>query len=747
VIAVASGYGALRQVHRQLAAARVCALVGAERWEEAIALSSSSPEADEEGRITAECRCSALLATGRDAECVELLEGLLSEPESDGWLPDPRLAALVIRARRDRGELVGAAALAQRAAAAHPADRDLLQLELLTRGLVEGEESVLDDLERRLGGGNGPLLSLRLVLSHARHRRGELDEALEVLGDRPPSADDPELPEWFEARARAFASLRRLDDVARTYEEWIARGGEPAEIRARYALRLSQSGLEDPQASVIELLRGAMATQDRIASPSIREALYHRLIGHLLVSGRTAEALEVYDEGRKRFELRGLSRDQILRSATLEPRAAAEEPSGVVVFRMPDGVEGRLLVSPGPRAPPDGVYEELAVHRGREVRVRRAPSILPERWVLRDPEGQAIASGAVWPPPGETVAITIEPRSTSLERRPVSPPRAGDGRRRVFVVIPDCGDWRLLRYLVARGELPLIGHLLEEGYRAVLESTPPLTAAAMESLVWPERGGETTFVAIAHRLGLELAGLASIGRNPLGFLSALLPDAPGLMETIGRGNLVAANMLFAHGAIDAGRHAEIIGPRGERRSARAVRSLRPLRSEEAQRFPALRGEPKFLPLVETIAAQLDTALDLAREREVDLLLLRLEAFDILTHAHFDELTRAGQDDGSPFLLSIYRYVDWRLQALYEALDADDVLIVMSDHGIRTPMEHSEDAVFLAIGVGVPRGRAEGTPHFRGVARALADLLGVETAWPDTGVAPWARARARGSRAP
>ncbi len=54
------------------------------------------------------------------------------------------------------------------------------------------------------------------------------------------------------------------------------------------------------------------------------------------------------------------------------------------------------------------------------------------------------------------------------------------------------------------------------------------------------------------------------------------------------------------------------------------------------------------------------------------------------------------------------------------------------------MEHSRDAMFVATGRGVPRGRAEGRPALRGVSAAVADLMGLDASWPRTGVAPWAR---------
>ena len=97
------------------------------------------------------------------------------------------------------------------------------------------------------------------------------------------------------------------------------------------------------------------------------------------------------------------------------------------------------------------------------------------------------------------------------------------------------------------------------------------------------------------------------------------------------------------------------------------------------------------------------------------------------------------DDATATLLWAYRYIDRRLQEVYDGLDADDVFVVMSDHGIRSPMEHSRDAIFVLSGAGVPSGRAAGQPALAGVPRILAGLLGVSTPWPDSGVAPWVSA--------
>jgi hypothetical protein len=314
----------------------------------------------------------------------------------------------------------------------------------------------------------------------------------------------------------------------------------------------------------------------------------------------------------------------------------------------------------------------------------------------------------------------------------------------VALLLLDCADWRIIQYLRIRGELPLISGLLETGYRAVVASDPPLTGAALESLVWPHRHDATTFVGVLHRFGVELAGLASIGDNPLSALSWLMPETQDLFATIGAGPFSAANLLFAHGGIRAGRHGEITGPDGRRRRIPVGTSARDLDSAERERFPALaavRRERDAIHL-RTIAAEFDTAEELMRGGQVDLLALRIEPLDILTHAHFAAAVKGGQDDGRGLLFSVYRYIDARLAAVHELLDEDDIFIVMSDHGIRTAMEHSRFAFFVVTGPGVPSGRAAGEPALRGVSRVLADLFGVATDWPETGVAPWAHSLAR-----
>ncbi len=137
-----------------------------------------------------------------------------------------------------------------------------------------------------------------------------------------------------------------------------------------------------------------------------------------------------------------------------------------------------------------------------------------------------------------------------------------------------------------------------------------------------------------------------------------------------------------------------------------------------------------------MAADFDALVKLAHGSDADFVATRVASLDLMTHGLFREVGRSGQDDGERSLYRVYRYIDSRLEELEDALDGDDLLVVMSDHGIRTAMEHDPRAMFLAIGAGVPHGRTEGMPKIRGVSRMVADYLGVETDWPATGIGPW-----------
>ena len=740
LLALAAGVVSVRRVGDQVAVLEACEAAERGDFEGALARTAGRTGRDATGLAAAECRCKALLATGAGDACLSLLEPLLAET---AWAPGPELSVHVIQTWREAGRARDAAELARRAARLHPENPELFYLELVTRSSVEDEESVIAELSARIPASGPEAARMRVSLAHRHLQRGEPSRAQAALGETPPPGAGEFLGRWYETRGMAFASAGDLRGVQTTYGEWQRSGGDPAEIFARFALTLSLAGLESPVETIDSMLRRALAAADATHDEKLHEAIAIRLILTLVNSGDHAEALASYDREHARHPLAGLTREELERSAA--PIAHGPGARGRLRFSAPTAPAGSALrVSPEPGAPADAEYIALALDRSGAAVLEREPDEAPLRWVLRDPAGRTIASGTQRFVLGEERIVAIAPQPPTGRSAPPRERRPGDGHRRVAVVILDCGDWRIARYLIERGELPALAQLLAEGHRAVLRSEPPLTAAAMDALVFPTRQASPSFVGLLHQYGTEIAGLSSVGQNPLDALDWVLPEAADLFSIVGAGTRSAANLLFSHGAIRAGRHAEVTGPEGGHRQLELGATARDLTPAERERFPLLaqvHAERDAIHL-RTIAAELDAAREIARTGEIDLWLLRVEPLDILTHAHFAETMREGQDDGGRLLFEVYRYLDSRLPEVDAGLDQDDVLVVMSDHGIRTAMEHSPHALFVAVGPGVPPGRAPGEPDLRGVARALADLLGVATAWPDSGVAPFAATLAR-----
>jgi hypothetical protein len=743
VVALGAGFVSYRAAREEFVALETCDALTRGDVEAALARSTGTVPAGTTGRAVATCRCRALLASDRAEECTALLAGVLADPAARGWLPPADLSAHWIAAQRNAGNTREAAEFARRAGAAYPDDAALFGLELATRASVEEEAPLLRELAERIPARGEAAARMRVALAQRHLRAGNGRAALEALGASPPEDTGPALGPWFDSQAVASAFADDLDGVRRAFASWSAAGGDPVELRARYALALSISGLADPEREPIALLRAALDETRGRAGDGLRQAVAVRLVLTLVNADRLDEALAVYDAEQALLATSQLSRAELTRAARLAQldSAAPAERRGALAFQIAGAQPGDTLwLSAEPDAEPDSGFEALKVPANGQLETLRAEGSAPQRWVLRDARGGLRGSGTLSPVAGTRIETRIE----AANAEPPAPPHArtraaADGRRRLALLLLDCADWRIAEYLRARGDLPLFDALLREGHRAVLDSDPPLTAAALEALVWPERESGVSLAGVVHQMGVELAGLESVGRNPFAALSWVLPESADLFTTLGAGPHSAANLLLAHGGIRAGRHGEVHGPDGAQRRIPIGRAERDLDAEERARFPELAQveNARDAHLVHAIAAELDVALELVQKREVDFFALRVEPLDILTHAHFAEAVADGQDDGRGLLFSVYRYLDMRLAPIDAALDADDVLIVMSDHGILTAMEHSRDAIFVAAGTGVPVGRAPGRPALRGVARASADLLGVATTWPDTGVAPFA----------
>ncbi|MBI2375440.1 MAG: alkaline phosphatase family protein [Deltaproteobacteria bacterium] len=730
------GWRAVRDTRQELWALSVCERAAERDFSAALLASEGGVFEGESGRLAAECRCRALIATDRSTDCVELLTRAVRVAD-DSWAPAPDLAELLVRALHEAGRDAEAAPVIKLAVERNPDHPELVLLELNVRSALEDELVVMRELEGRLSGQPALGEQLRCVLASRYARRGQHERGLQVLGDIPSKANAGVINDYMKTRVRLEAELGRLDVAERTCRTWIEAGTQEAfEVEAFCALVLSQAGLLRGQAA-IEALRRGTEHYDKLPKP-LAEALFVRLISHLIVEHSYDQAHATHGQAlRAGFDVSSISSEAIVRAAandsSADPNAAAAR--GHIHFKFSRETTGTLEISPAPDQPVWATYERFELRGSRERVIERPPQVLPERWIVRTSSGVR-ASGAAFVPPGGTAELGVE-LGPAVEARTLSAGgrRAGDGRRRVQLIVLDCGDWRLVQYLRARGELPYFDRLFEESYRAIVDSYPAFTAAALDTLVRPNARSQAGILSLVRDLGVELAGLSSVGTNPFGVIDAFLPKADQLMDRLGQGELRVANMLFSHGKIQVGRHGQVVGPRGRVEAVSVGRVSRPLTLEERARFPSLleAKNPSLARNVEEIAAELDAAIEIANEANIDLLLLRIEPLDLITHASYGQSSKHGQDNGATFLFEAYRYIDARLWDLERSLDDDDVLVVVSDHGIRTAMEHDRQALFFAMGKGIRKGQHPGVPEWRGISRFLARLFHVETDWPETGL--------------
>jgi len=710
----------------QEALERTCALEQAGDHLGAVTASDALAERAEGSSAVdlAGCRCEALLALSRGRECRDLIVRIEGR---DDLNVEAATGALYVAL--DAGDAQGALRWARILAERFPPSPTGLAGELAARADLEAPGAISDALAPRIAAlPPEETAKVRQALAVRLAQAGDTDLALRTL--EPPDTSD--LENWFMLRANFLADARRQLDLVHNFERWESMGGRPGRLLLEYALTVEEAGLEDAERGPLELYAQAIAAADPTLDRDLLSSTYVRLVGILVVSGRVPEARQRLAEARAMGLDVPLSDEEIARMGQ-----APADDSGLarLRFELPGQQPGDVLrVAPADDAPADSPYELVPLD-GRSPVVQRKPGDTPIRWVWSDAAGAPLASGAWWPAAGQTA-------QASVVGRPVSPPRPppftwapgpADGHPDVYVIILDCGDWRLVRYLQARGELPVISTLEAAGRAGVLTSVPAMTGTAMEKLTRPRVASTFSFLGYLDHMGAEIGGLSSVGHNPLEGLRWVLPDNPYILDLVGATDKVGANMLFSHGEkIEAGRNAELVGPRGARSTLDGLVLRRPLRPDE---LAVVHGEDPVPDTVQDIAAELDSAVQLIQRRDIDLLLLRVEPVDLLTHRFYSFTAVAGRDDGQPYLYQVYRYLDLRLREVADAVDQDDVLIVMSDHGIQASMLHDPEAMFIAAGTGAPAGRLEGGPEIAGLPRALLDRLGVAVpeGWPDTGL--------------
>ncbi len=675
--------------------------------------------------LAVECRCGAFVSSGRATECAGLVGATLDRAGGD-WVDGQALDRIGLHlAAAGQPEVTDRFYTAAARTVAMTAPR-LGHWALALSAL--GDPS-------RLTGAFLPALralpeaestSLRIDLARRIGESGGTAEALALL-EPPPPTTSPSRDAWHRARAEIVARGGDVAELSRGLADWERAGGDPRYIGLVYASELSRRHLFDNERSPAELLRTTLAAAPDDIPRVDLEGAYLRLLFEAAAESGPGVVPAIAEEARARgvvlddalisqFAVTDVAPATGLTAELRLPGSAAGGSVTVLVHGDHADEAGRTLP-----IPPDGV-----------VRIPVTSAAHPTRWVVSTAAGARLVSGTT----GAATSAPIADRAPVPFAAPADLTRApADGHRRLFVVIGDCMDWHLVRYLQARGELPTLRAMEPLSLSGVVHSEPAFTGAAMEKLAHPRVVNQVTVADYVHSLGVELQGLEAVGVNPFAGLRWVLPESPYLADVVGAGPRRALNLLFSHGNIDAGRHAEIVGPN----LARTPLDLAHTRSLTAEELAAMADAtpPDDVPraFLEEMAAEFDAALARVTAKDVDLLLLRVEQTDLLTHRHYGRVVATDTDDGANPLYMAYRYVDLRLGELLRATDGDDVVLFMSDHGIENSLVHSPDAMFIAFGAGEP-GRLGTETLIDELPRVFTGLLGVEPdpRWPPSPLA-------------
>jgi hypothetical protein len=329
---------------------------------------------------------------------------------------------------------------------------------------------------------------------------------------------------------------------------------------------------------------------------------------------------------------------------------------------------------------------------------------------------------------------------------------AGDGDRRVLIVGIDGATLRVIDPLLAAGRLPTLARLRAQGASGPLRSELPLAspriwnsiatgkrpeAHGIEDFSYRDADGTRRLYLSRHRKVRALWNIASdAGREVavVNWWNTFPPDRvrgvivsdhalPGRPDALARETGAAAPpggpTVFPpvwQSRIDALQQRPVLpeglpDPLGEERELPDWVDF-----EDLRRFPGMD------------AGITAVALELSRELRPDLLMILLPGIDRVSHHLWIglepqglypperfPLTRSEWQAAGDALRRYYAYTDALLARLIEHFDADDLVMVMSDHGFqgvtlpeaRLTGHHQDDGasvgVWFARGPGIPPG--------------------------------------------
>lgn len=553
-------------------------------------------------------------------------------------------------------------------------------------------------------------MTTALAVAAAARTAGDLSLAQEVVGDAP--SDQALYPTWAAEKAMILGALGDRTGNREHLRDSVARGLPLALAHTNFAmshLAATAETREDAASLALAWQRRAELPADLVP---VVGALY---MNGLAVRGEHEALAQAMAVCLKEGIPTGFNMAQVqsLRPTNRGRRGAIEVHSDI---------EGTILVAPDESAPINQAYERHPIQRGATLTIQRSVSDHPVRFVLRDREDRVRAAAQTWLIPDRTQQLRLQAEAPWTSPSTVTTRKPADGQTRVVVAVIDSGDWRYLRYGFATGQLPTLASLVDNGVTGVMVSDPPSTAVAMGKLLEPSPLREDT--------PLLLRRLASQYSLALGDKSNALDDlrlfsqstSPTLTDVVG-GSKRVLNMLMGHGAAGP----ELTGPDGV--SMVSAPSRRRITAEDQLTPAFLAASTLYLEQFEAAAAQLDTLISQVKDERADLYLYRYDPTDLLAHNNLPTWSNAGAMKEHSIFFDSYIYLDRRVSELEAALDADDILFIVSDHGTQNSATHDQRSLFVAAAPGIAPQHVDGL-RFEHLPSVLAAALCVKHPWPD-----------------
>ena len=544
------------------------------------------------------------------------------------------------------------------------------------------------------------------------------------------------------------------EDTLVIAQKILAEFGDELPASSRAALWYKIGSVHNNQSHFKPAVRAFQKSIDlsKSSGASLRKEATYRLCAALASMDRVREAVACYEDAYEQYKLKRFLKDAEDLKAGLRHPSDAPEINVTLRFARSVGRGKSLIVrgswnqrgehdavtgwAPLPMTKADDMDDETWT---REIRLRTDSdlpyvAVVSEQDSLRAFSSRPVGIATFHASAAANRRIDVRPYVSGDRRNADRPAAKSDGRRRIVVLWPDSGTWLHFMTLVHSDQAPNTKALMESGAFGILDSDPPITSVATEKLTH----FSTTEWSLRKwaRLGLlQLKGIEMLESFvPDVLLETLLPTGQiAIWDHLKRHGRSSLNLIFSDPyayAHDEARAADLmahgLGPIElyEKRAEAAFPDF-------FVRYFHFDGDAKKLrrKFVETQWKAMHARRLLAEEaiktRAFDLVIVRYASFDLIHH--YGSVLTSSQDTFLEDLHGFYRYADDSIGTLRKLMDADDIFILLSDHGSRDMVRHHRDSVFAAAGDGIPRNRYLGRSDIRVFPGWVVALLGAPAA--------------------